>query len=157
MINTIHDGQRTLTFHGRKIAESSSETDQSVRWIEFDLYKVEGGGYVVSRVGVSLVYHTPTCELAEKYGLEEWDPEEGLDEDSYPCDICRPRGALPYVCPETTRYWARVCDSAEAVVQTLYKKDSRGIRYITNVAARLLEDAAGADDAIARAYYNQRL
>jgi hypothetical protein len=154
---TVHDGDRTLSFRGEKIAESSSETSDSVRWIEFEIYRVESGGYVIARTGVSLVYHMPTCELAEKYGLEEWDPEESLTEDSYPCEICRPDASLPYVCPETTRYWARACDSARGVVQTLYKKDGRGVRYITNVAARLLDDAASADDGIARAYYNQTL
>lgn len=154
---TVHDGDRTLSFNGELIATSSSETEDSVRWIEFELYKMDSGGYVIARTGVSLVYHMPTCELAEKYGLEEWDPMVFLTDDSYPCDICRPKAPLPYVSPETTRYWARACDSAQGVVQTLYKKDARGVRYITNVAARLLDDAANADDGIARAYYNQRI
>lgn len=154
---TVHDNERTLSFNGKRLAFSSSETPDSVRWIEFEIYRADSGAYIVSRVGVSLVYHMPTCELAEKYGLEEWDPEEQLTEDSYPCDICRPSASAPYVCPETTRYWARVCESAEGVVRTLYKTDQRGVRYITNVAARLLENAASADDGIARAYYDERV
>jgi hypothetical protein len=56
------------------------------------------------------------------------------------------------VSPEMPRYWAQVSDTAEAVVDSLYKYDEAGARYLTGVAERLLEEASVVDAAIEGAY-----
>jgi hypothetical protein len=56
------------------------------------------------------------------------------------------------VFPEKNRYWAQVSDQATAVLDALYKYDDGGARYLTNVAQRLLEEAAKRDKDIAEVY-----
>ena len=53
---------------------------------------------------------------------------------------------------ENDRYWARVSDTAEGVIETLYLEDADGVRYLTNVTQRLLEEAARNDEDIKRAF-----
>ena len=53
------------------------------------------------------------------------------------------------------RHWASVSESAESVVDNLYKVDYTGNRYLTDVAKRLLEDASSVDASIADAYLTE--
>jgi len=55
----VKDGARTLQFDGLVLGKSSSWRKGSYRWIEFELYRTESGSYVLSRIGVSLIYHGP--------------------------------------------------------------------------------------------------
>jgi len=57
----VKDSSRTLQFNGILLSKSSSWRKGSVRWIEFALYKTENGSYVLSRIGVSLIYHGAAC------------------------------------------------------------------------------------------------
>ena len=68
-------------------------------------------------------------------------------------DICRPE-ADPHasVAVEAPRYWAQVMERADAVVAAVHRCDASGARYLTGVAARLLEHAAERDLAIESAY-----
>jgi hypothetical protein len=147
----VRDGSRTLQFNGRLLGESSSWRRGSTRWIEFALHKTESGSYVLSRIGVSVVYHGAACPLVRKYGLHEGDPSE-LREEAVPCEECRPSPDLPVVFPERDRTWAQVSEDAEAVLEALYKYDFGGARYLTNVAQRLLERASAEDEKIERVY-----
>ena len=147
----IKDGSRTLQFEGSLLGKSSSFRRGSTRWIEFELYKTESGAYVLSRVGVSLVYHGAACPLVKKYGLQEISFDE-LDGDSIPCEECYPTHEADLVFPEKHRYWAQVSDEADAVLDALYKYDPSGARYLTNVAQRLLEEASMKDSNIDAVY-----
>lgn len=136
------------------IGNSTSWRRGSYRWVEFSLYKTEEKGvYVLSRVGVSLMYHTPDCEVALRNNLREA-PASELDRDATPCPQCRPDRMtnFPIVCPERPRHWAQVCDTAEAVLEALTKYDEAGSRYLTFVAQRLLETAGEVDEAISDVY-----
>lgn len=147
----VKDGSRTLQFSGRLLAESSSWRRGATRWIEFKLYKTENGSYVLSRIGVSLVFHGAACPLVKRYNLVE-SPATKLLEDATPCDDCKPSFDLPVIFPEKYRHWAQVSDDPEAVLEALYKYDQGGARYLTNVAQRLLEDASNQDDRIESVY-----
>lgn len=147
----VKDGQRTLQFSGKKLGESSSYQRGSTRWIEFKLYRTDNGSYVLSRVGVSLVYHTAGCKLVERYGLQEKFVTE-LDDAALPCEECSPTLSVPYIFPEKHRYWAQVSDDAESVLDALYKYDNNGARYLTKVAQRLLEQASEIDQSIELIY-----
>jgi hypothetical protein len=147
----VKDGSRTLQFSGSLLSESSSWRPDSLRWIEFKLYKTESGSYIISRVGVSVVYHGAACELVSKYKLNESMPDT-LRDDATPCGECFPSRSLPFVFPERDRTWAHVTNSPEDVVSALYKQDQGGSLYLTNVAKRLLEKAADRDDQLDMVY-----
>lgn len=140
----LRNGSRLLRFEGRHLAHSSSRRPESPRWIEFDLYKTDAGSYVLSRVGVSYVYHSVVCPLVQRYGLHEADITE-LDPDAVPCIECSPDSEDPAVFPETFRHWTLVSDEPEAILDALYKEDPNGARYLTRVAERLLQGAAAQD------------
>lgn len=152
----VRDGSRTLTFEGSILGSSSSYRPGSTRWIEFELYKTENGSYVLSRVGVSLVFHSGACYLVDKYKLLDR-PVTELDDNAIPCESCAPTYDVPMVFPEKYRYWAQVSDGPQAVLDALYKYDEGGARYLTAVAKRVLEEAADNDDSIDSVYRFERI
>lgn len=147
----VKDGNRTLYVEGVQIGSSTSYRRGSTRWIEFQLYKTESGQYVLSRIGVSLVYHGAACELVTNYNLQEI-PYGHLKIDSIPCERCNPTGEADLVFPEKDRYWAQVSDNPGAVLEALYKYDEFGAKYLTSVAKRLLESAGRTDKDIQKVY-----
>ncbi|UDL15891.1 hypothetical protein QEH42_gp100 [Microbacterium phage Pumpernickel] len=147
----VRNGSRTLKFEGEHLAHSSSRRADSPRWIEFDLYRTKAGTYVLSRVGVSHVYHSAVCPLVARYGLHE-ETEDVLTDESEPCEECDPDFDDPIVYPEKFRYWTLTSEDASAVVDALYQKDRNGSRYLTKVADRLLEIASIRDSDIDQAY-----
>jgi hypothetical protein len=148
----VKDGSRTLQFSGTLLGESSSHRRGANRWIEFKLYKTENGSYILSRIGVSVIFHASTCGLVKRYGLSEAEPNE-LKDEAVPCDECFPDRKMPFVYPEQDRTWAQVSEDPEPVLDALYKYDPKGgARYLTNVAQRLLEQAADEDVQIDRVY-----
>lgn len=147
----VKDGSRRLQFNGYLLAESSSWYKGSVRWIEFKLYKTENGSYVLSRVGVSLVYHGAACSLVRRYNLTESDTIN-LRENAISCDECQPNRSLPVIFPEKDRTWAQVSEDSEVILEALYKYDQSGARYLTKVAERLLEQASDIDKKIENIY-----
>jgi hypothetical protein len=153
MINMfeIKDGSRTLQFEGVKLASSSSWKRGSERWIEFNLYRTTSGLYILSRVGVSRIFHTASCPLVRRYNLDERATSD-LEVNSVPCAECRPTLNAPYVFPEKAREWAQVSESPDAVLDALYRYDDNDVRYLTRVAAQLLERASDRDSAIDQLY-----
>ncbi len=155
----VKDGARTLQFNGKLLASSSSWRRGSYRWIEFKLFKTDNGSYVLSRIGVSLVYHGAACPQVKRYNLSEASREE-LDSASILCGNlkdecpteCQPDDSIDLVFPEKNRYWAQVSEDPQAVLDALYKYDAGGARYLTKVAERLLETAADLDAGIERVY-----
>ena len=147
----VRDGDRTLQFNGTLLAKSTSKRRDSLRWIEFELYKTESGSYILSRIGVSVVFHGAAWSLVRKYGLQE-KSSSVLSADSIPCDECQPSDELDLVFPEKYRYWAQVSEKADAVLEALYKYDDNGARYLTSVAQRLLQHASLVDLEIADVY-----
>jgi len=147
----VKDGARTLQFNGSLLGKSTSYRRGSTRWIEFALYRTESGSYVLSRVGVSLVYHGAACRLVQTYKLQEIHHKD-LAEHSIPCELCSPTEQADFVFPEKHRHWAQVSDDPSAVLDALYKYDDGGARYLTNVAQRLLESASEKDKAVEMVY-----
>jgi hypothetical protein len=141
----VKDGVRTLQFNGELLAKSSSQRRDSTRWVEFELYRTDSGSYILSRIGVSLVYHGAACSLVAKYKLIEASASD-LHDDAIPCEECDPDESLDLVFPEKYRYWAQVSDMANAVLDALYQYDTtNGAYYLTGVAKRLLQDASKVD------------
>lgn len=147
----VRDGSRTLQFNGTLLGASTSYRRGSTRWIEFELYRTENGSYILSRIGMSIVYHGAACPLVKRYGLQD-SPYSDLKSDSIPCEECAPDESLDLIFPEKHRYWAQVSEEPTAVLDSLYKYDDGGARYLTNVAQRLLEAASKLDAEIAQIY-----
>lgn len=145
----VQDGPRVLAFDGQLLAESTSQRYDSERWVEFKLYKTNGGSYVLSRIGRSIIFHAPTCTLVKQYNLKKGLPEtEGV-----PCQTCNPDDyADRDLYPEKQRYWAQVMERPQAILEALTKYDSDGARYLTNVAQRLLERAGEKDPKVETIY-----
>jgi hypothetical protein len=148
----VKDGARTLQFNGTQLGASTSWRRGSTRWIEFELYRTEGGSYILSRIGVSLVYHGAACSLVKRYSLTEISANE-ISNDSIPCPECEPTLEADLLFPEKHRYWAQVYDDPTNVLDALYKYDDNGVEYLTNVAQRLLDAAAKVDPEIAEVYH----
>jgi len=149
----VKDGDRTLQFNGKLLGQSSSYRGDSLRWIEFKLYKTENGSYVLSRIGVSIVYHSAVCHLVKRYNLIEVSTHDLRNpRQMTPCDLCSPSLSAGVVFPEKDRNWAQVSDDPNAVLEALYKYDDSGARYLTHVAQRLMFDAAALDKAIDAVY-----
>jgi len=148
---SVKDGDRTLQFNGTLLAKSTSERRGANRWIEFELYKTESGSYILSRIGVSLMFHGAACSLVSKYKLTEA-PAHDLPRRAVACEECQPDDSLDLVFPEKYRHWAQVSDQPEAVLDALYKYDDNGAYYLTSVAQRLLQQAAKVDKDIADVY-----
>lgn len=148
----VRDGERTLQFNGTLLAKSTSERRGAHRWIEFELYKTESGSYILSRVGVSLIFHGAACSLVSKYKLTETSSQE-LRSGATPCEQCEPDDSLDLVFPEKYRYWAMVTNYSDGILDALYQYDQKtGAEYLTSVAQRLLQQAAKVDIEIAQAY-----
>ena len=152
----VRDNLRTLQFEGVHLSHSSSRRTDSPRWIEFDLYRTESGQYVLSRVGISMIYHTRSCRLVEQYGLHAA-PAAVLTIESQPCDKCTPVIAADndQIYPENDRSWAQVCASVGAVLRAVQRRDEQGSYFYTRVARFLLEEASQHDAAIDQQYHNQ--
>jgi hypothetical protein len=147
----VKDGARTLQFDGVLLGSSSSHRRDSIRWIEFELYRTENGSYVLSRIGVSLVFHSGACTLVDKYKLTDMSVTK-LDARSVPCELCQPTFEAQIVFPEKYRYWAQVSEEPQGVLDALYKEDDSGTRYLTWVARRVLEESADSDPEIDSVY-----
>lgn len=154
-MHIVRDGSSNLKFDGDKLAESSSRTYGRTRWVEFQLYRTVGGQFVVARIGVSLYYHKAECPVVSRNKLKAVDVAD-VPADRVACETCSPVPHLEDVLyPETPRYWAQVIDSGQGVVESLYKYDDLGARYLTNVARTLLSTAARIDPEIEDAFFNQ--
>lgn len=152
-MHTVRDGTRLLRFEGTKLSESSSRIAEKPRWVEFKLYKTLKGTYVLSRAGMSTYFHDSECHVVTRNRLSVVDEAEiGLD--AVACPDCRPSRIAPEgLYPETPRYWAQSSDSPQGVIASLMQYDGNKTEYLTNVARRLLEDAAEVDDRLSDAFY----
>lgn len=161
-------------FYGTELAEVTTETPTRPRWIEIALYRdwevshgadgrpvvpavpVQARGYVLHRVGRSLVYHDPVygCKTGVLTAADQ------LSADSEPCPDCRPPdledlAADATVNLEEDRHAVDVCSTPEQILDLL--QDPRApsgpgtsaVDRLSAPAQRLLRRAASKDPAIA--------
>jgi hypothetical protein len=58
---------------------------------------------------------------------------------------------------EVQFYFAQVCETAAAVVETLYAKDDEGAWFLSGVSRDVLEEAGEADRELRRAYMTEHV
>jgi len=61
------DGERDLSFTGKKVAEISTREDGSTRWQEYTVYQTKGGKYVIAGASISLWQGEQDGHYAEIY------------------------------------------------------------------------------------------
>jgi len=150
----IQDGQRPLTFLGEMLASTDSQSGSDVRWTELTLYRTNTGKYVIEKVGRSDVFHSDVCRRRSKG--QRYDrlsdaaaTSEDVEDAFVPCDECRPRFNVEPAWVERDIFTASVYESAPALIESLYKRDSDNMMYMSRVARTLLEAAAKEDDDVA--------
>lgn len=153
----VRDGQRTLTFVGWKIAEADSQVGTDARWTELGLYRTLTGKYVLEKVGRSDVFHSPKCTRKSKGvqfddldSVPDVDEHEDLEYQFIPCEDCRPTYDMTPVWVERDISAATVLETAEQVVESLFRRESNNTRFISRVSRALLEDAVRNDEEIKR-------
>lgn len=141
----VRDRGRVLTFNGLVLAEATSRKDDSPRWTELRLYQTVGGGYVLEKVGRSVVTHMPGCSAARgllprfQAAYPGDDPEVGFEY----CDCVPDEYDFTKLLVEASRFWALHTTSAAEVIDSLRLR-MRGVDNprIPWVAKSLLDSAA---------------
>lgn len=122
------------------------------RWVEFTLFKSVTDQYVVERVGKSIVFHNEDCYLVNKNHLSSV-PYSEVPANYVPCNKCRPsRIDLEGLYPERDRPYLITCETPRGVIRFLEQVDDDDLRYLTNIARKLLSEAAEKDSGIYEAF-----
>jgi hypothetical protein len=150
--------RREVTFPGELVFETSTDDEgPRLRWVEFALYRHGEGGYVLDRIGQSVVYHrVGGCDRGVLTDVKS------LPGDAEPCDRCLQRytgsPVLEQVKLEEVRHTINRCQTAEEVVQALTLTRGPGKTPFLSAPARgLLEGAAQKDDGIRQATTGSRI
>jgi hypothetical protein len=139
---------RTYEFHGHLVADVTTETDESPRWTEMELYRFTDGTerYLVHIAGKSVVYHEhdSACNAGSPTTRDQ------LLDDAEPCPRCQPdvrgRDDAYVIDAESDRHSVTVCETAADVLQALRLPGRRGY---SAPAQRLLERTKLADERFA--------
>lgn len=150
----LKDGQRPITFMGWKLAEADSQSGTDIRWTELTLYKTLNGRYVLEKIGRSDVFHSDACKRRSKgvkFGSLDIAAENELDDDVtleevyVPCEDCKPSFDDEPVWVERDISAVTLAESAEKLVESLFRKDNDNMKYLSRVSRALLEKATEAD------------
>lgn len=159
MLYTIRGQSKPVKFTGTLLAEESTETDNAMRWLELELYRIDAGErtgqYVLHRVGQSVVFHKPK---ACGYGVATTWSE--VPDDAEPCPICRPEEPYQYlgerfeVWLESPRHKVVTCQTPVHVEKALLMKRKDGSTFLSTPATNLIAKAAS-NDAKLQAYFDE--
>lgn len=138
----------------------STQNPGSLRWAEFRVYRLDEGGWMLHRVGMSLVYHQARTVCRTASGKMPGDPAKlaDLPDEATPCGDCRPPYPLDLgddepVRFEFPRHSLNRCATAEAVVDSLTRFRERGTGIwtvkVSEPVAELLDKLAAAEPAFA--------
>ena len=160
----IRNGGRKVAFTGRLLAAVSSERAHAPRWTVMELYREVKGHYIIHRVGMTKVYHTPDCQLAAvnrlPFGHELPGGAPSLEsmQSKAPCSECRPLVTDPSIQLrfERERHWAGIAETPAAAIDMLHRTDN-GQRSLPWIATNLLNEASVADPDLASAYETERI
>lgn len=160
----IEDRHSVTEFEGTLTAEVSTRVrdgKSSSRWVEIRLYRMDDG-WLLHRIGKSLVYHSEDseCKTATRRPSGDVATRADLPRNAVSCDRCRPPWPEDLEDGEKIRYeFARHtidrCDDPAQVVRRLTSMRQRrsGMRstMVSEPVAELLAQAAGNDPDFAHA------
>jgi hypothetical protein len=155
----VLNGGRKFTFTGQLLSRVSSERTHAPRWTVMELFKTVRGVYIVHRVGMSRVYHSPDCAVAATnrlaYGheLKDGPPSREALGNMTPCNVCRPLASDPSATMrfERERHWAGVAETPESAIEMMHRTND-GQRSLPWICENLITEAGKKDAAIADAY-----
>jgi hypothetical protein len=142
-----------VEIHGTRIGFGTSERDDSLKWAEIEIYRQGEGGYMVHRLGYSLVYHRADTWCRTAAGSQPGHPAtvDDLPDEASPCRDCKPPAPQRLADDEAIRYeYPRhtfdSCKDAREVVASLTVVRHRdgtppSIRFSGPVQAALREAA----------------
>jgi hypothetical protein len=162
-VTKIYDrGMRSpVEITGTLIGHGSSRRDGSPAWADVEVYRLDGGGFLVHRIGMSLVFHRADTTCATRDGRQRGDPAgvSDLPDDAEPCRVCAP--PWPEDLPdgeavirfEFPRHAFDGCDSPEQVAEKLtvirHRDKTRSVQFSQPVND-CLEECAANDPAFAK-------
>lgn len=149
-------------FEGDLIKSTTTRGRNSVRWVDIALYGLDGGTYLVHRIGQSLVYHRGDTECLTSSGKQAGDRATVADlpDDAEPCERCNPPFPENLDDDEPIRYefprhTLDECSTPAEVIARLTSMRKRRARTATRVVSEpvreLLEGAAETDPRFAEA------
>lgn len=145
-----NDTGPAYSFNGRLLGHATTERRDSLRWTEIFIFKTDGGNFIVSRLGKSVVYHREDSECTNM-GI----PIKGhkIREDAEPCERCNP--GVPEDAdfdPDATFIAEKTMSSAEVVEDPTKVADALStrdrvtqMRRLSSVASEALHKAAASD------------
>ncbi len=123
------------------------------RWVEFELYALDNGQWLIHRVGRSNVYHRIDTRCTTRTGRQSGDPAgaNDLPDDAVPCLVCRPED--PEYLPngpgtvrfESDRHTTDLCPTAylvKAKLTTVRSRDGSVSTFTSDPVGQLLRGAA---------------
>lgn len=157
----IKNGPSKLAFIGWELANADSCTSgHESRWTELNLYRTTSGRYVLQRIGRSDVFHNERCTPNSKWTRYDYlelampddvEPDDEIEVVFVQCDECRPEYTDQPVWVERDIYQASHFDTAEQLLEALYRPDTKNsTKYLSRVARSLLEQAVQKDAEIRR-------
>lgn len=151
----VKNADQELVFNGELLGAATSWAAHKGRWHELFIYKTAAEQYVIARIGRSDVFHSEGCRRTktEDQDLITKTIDGDLLEILMPCDRCRPDlaiGVAALVEPDKT--WAAVAPTPQAAIAALHHNDRDNIKYIPDMARRLLHDVMKKDASLYRAY-----
>lgn len=159
----IRDELRFVEFSGKRLAEVTSERDDSIRWTEIRLFRVydhPSVRYVLQTIGRSVVYHRHDGSCRQGTTLTAAVLKSRIRDDTVPCDACAPPEPEDMPADAVVRAEGDIiklyrCGSPQQVVDTLRRCAARRLprRTLFNssvppIGQRLLDAAAQEDPEI---------
>lgn len=148
---TVVDRMREIEFSGKMLGSSTTENDDSLRWTEINIYRTDGGNYIVERLGRSLIYHRASAPCRG----DGWVEVAGnkLPDESEPCPSCKPKAPEDSGFVQTETFYHETTKSSAEVVKRpedlhdalSFKDDKRRVSRISHPAAQALQNAAAND------------
>lgn len=145
--HTLEDdfGRRTI-FTGELLVEETSDTSdgRKPQWLEVDVWRTEGGSYVVRRTTRYRVRHSHSrCPRAEGYDLDDATPE-----DTYLCPNCNKNGVLSGGLRQLPRITVDAYRTPQELIES-FKQPGGGY---SNLARAILAEVSDQDDEVHEAW-----
>jgi hypothetical protein len=144
---------------GWLLDSESTDTDDSIRWTEIEVYRTVTGRYVIRVLGKSVIYHKNYPEDSGSRGCNTGVPQLGrnMDADMKPCRRCRPPAAYTSALHDDDTFDVEVdiptitiANNARQLVRSLHNRgNGEEPPSLSLVAGRLLRKLSARDPAIA--------
>lgn len=164
--HVVRDSTRRYAFTGTRLAYVSSEKPFKNRWTEIEVYRTQGGIYIVHRIGVTTLVHLEDCDQLKRYhkrycpGINGIASDELAPEDRDPCPDCNPDlAALLHSEPailkfERDRHQVHICETPEDVIQALHTPNrDTGKKELGSLAGSAVSMSSDRDPLLASVFY----